>query len=78
MANVTMETFMQADRTCEQNITCMGCHNAVRNSDFIWAMALNAQKRLPFLGETENRLDAIRQLREIVDANRSPPEGGQR
>jgi len=39
--NTTMETFLQTKQHCDQRLTCMGCHNAARATDFIWSIPVN-------------------------------------
>ena len=61
-ANTTMETFRQR---CDPELTCMGCHNSVRRTDFIWAIRLNKHRPLEFSGPSPNE-EAIKQLQEIL------------
>jgi hypothetical protein len=61
-ANTTMETFQQR---CKLKLTCMGCHNETRTTDFIWAISLNKYKPaavpLPRVRE-----ESIKKLQEIL------------
>jgi hypothetical protein len=61
-ANTTMETFQQR---CEPKLTCMGCHNESRITDFIWAIRLNRYTPPAFNGPIP-RENAINKLQEIL------------
>jgi hypothetical protein len=61
-ANTTMETFRQR---CDPELTCMGCHNSVRRTDFIWAIRLNQYQPPGFSGPSP-REEAIKKLQEIL------------
>lgn len=45
VANSVIETFMQRHITCPKDLTCMSCHNKVRNYDFIWSIPLANQEK---------------------------------
>ena len=61
-ANTTMETFSQR---CDPELTCMGCHNSVRRTDFIWAIRLNGHASSAFSGPSP-RDEAIKKLQDIL------------
>jgi hypothetical protein len=65
-ANTTMETFQQR---CEFDLTCMGCHNNARRTDFIWAIRLNKYKP-PGFGAPLPREEAIKTLQDILGKRR--------
>jgi hypothetical protein len=65
-ANTTMETFQQS---CESDLTCMGCHNSVRSTDFIWAIRLNKYKP-PGFSAPLPRDEAIKTLQDILGKRR--------
>lgn len=61
-ANTTMETFQQS---CARKLTCMGCHNATRTTDFIWAISLNRYTPTRFRS-LPRRTTAIETLQDIL------------
>jgi hypothetical protein len=61
-ANTTMETFQQR---CKLKLTCMGCHNEARTTDFIWAISLNKNTRPTFSMPTR-REESIKKLKELL------------
>ncbi len=70
-ANVTMETFFQGPTQCHNATqpTCMTCHNAARNADFVFAIELI----YPHKSITQTplvRLQALSTLQRIVEQAR--------
>jgi hypothetical protein len=64
-ANTTMETFFQAPANCSFRLTCMGCHNGTRKTDFIWSIPFNPNKP-PHMTGPDPRSMAITSLRELL------------
>ncbi len=61
-ANTTMETFQQR---CTLKFTCMGCHNASRTTDFIWAVSLN-KNRPREISMPRLRDESLNKLKDIL------------
>jgi hypothetical protein len=64
--NTTMETFLQTKRHCERRLTCMGCHNGARATDFIWSIPINAKFPSDHPLFPTPRDDALKTLQDIL------------
>jgi hypothetical protein len=65
--NTTMETFFQTLPNCQLFLTCMGCHDAARNTDFIWSIRFNPYHPVTMLRSAE-RVRAIKELQDLLQA----------
>jgi len=63
-ANTTLETFLQTTADCRAGLTCMGCHNRARRTDFVWSIPMNPYK--PPDSRFATRQDAIKELRDVL------------
>jgi hypothetical protein len=66
-ANTIMETFLQTKADCNttKKLTCMGCHNSARATDFIWSMQTQANS--PDAGQPSSlRIQSLDALRSIL------------
>jgi hypothetical protein len=69
--NTTMETFFQTQQqSCELRLTCMGCHDMARATDFVWSIPLN-QYQPPDMAGREPRAVAIRALQDFLQRLRT-------
>jgi len=63
-----METFFQTQlHHCELRLTCMGCHDKARATDFIWSIPLNPYEPSTMAGP-EPRAIAIKALQDLLQA----------
>lgn len=62
LANSVIETFLQTEIACQENKTCMTCHNLTRNYDFIWSIPLKDNDGAP----SPLRKSAISTLRSLT------------
>lgn len=66
-----METFFQTlKRGCELRLTCMGCHDMARATDFVWSIPLNQYKPIHMAGR-ESRAVAIKALQDFLQKLRT-------
>jgi hypothetical protein len=70
--NTTMETFLQT-KQCDPRdppkLTCMGCHNKARATDFIWSIPVNAKSPTDSLPISTSREEALKALQDILRGN---------
>jgi hypothetical protein len=67
--NTTMETFLQT-KQCDPRdppkLTCMGCHNTARSTDFIWSIPINAKFPTDSYPIRTPRDEALKALQDIL------------
>jgi hypothetical protein len=63
-ANTVPETFLQTSNACLPGLTCMGCHDGARRTDFVWSIRMNPYK--PPNSRSTTRRDAIEELRDVL------------
>lgn len=70
--NTTMETFLQTkqcDPRDSSKLTCMGCHNTARATDFIWSIPINAKFPTDSRPITTPRDEALKALQDILQGS---------
>jgi hypothetical protein len=69
--NTTMETFFQTQQQhCPLALTCMGCHDMARKTDFIWSIPFNPNHPSA-MRRSESRADAIKVLQDLLQGAQS-------
>lgn len=70
-ANTTLETFLQTNKHCDPGLTCMGCHNAARATDFVWSVPLNPNQPPIAQRSPTPRAKALKALRGILQGGQA-------
>ena len=68
--NTTMETFLQTQEHCDLRVTCMGCHDIARKTDFVFSIMFNDKKPRE-MRNPDPRNDAIKALKDLLDTKQT-------
>jgi hypothetical protein len=68
--NTTMETFLQTQEHCALRVTCMGCHDIARKTDFVFSIMFNSNKPRE-MRSPDPRDYAIKALKDLLDTKQT-------
>lgn len=67
LTSSVLETFLQPDTFCMDDLTCMSCHSRARSYDFVWSIPLAHKNPNGASAPSTNRRSALAILQEIVE-----------